>query len=177
MSSLYRRDDWCTDALGNALAGVSLWVCTQPADTESSPPSPLAQIFSDPAGADPITQPILSDGLGHTFFYVAQGTYTLVFDSAQVQENILTDQVIVSPYNGDSFTYNNDSSTAGSITGAIDGSNTVFTLSASPAPPNSLLFAVNGLVQTGWTLSGSTVTLAVAPRSGYILNAIYQHAS
>ncbi len=176
MSSLYRRDDWSTDGLGRALSGLQVYVCYQPADTESVPPSPLATIYSDNAGADPITQPVLTDGFGHSFWYAPEGSYTIVFYSPLTQEVVLEDQALV-PYASVTVTYKNDTSNAGSITGSINGTNRVFTLSGAPAPPNSLMFMVNGLVQAGWSLSGSTVTLAVAPHSGDILNAIYQIAS
>jgi hypothetical protein len=172
MSTYYRRDDWVQDAMGNAQSGVSVYVCSQPANTSSIPPSPLATIYSDNAGADPITQPVETDGYGHAFFYAAQGTYTIVYFSPQIQEVILVDQIVVSPFNEVTTTWNNDSGS--SITGAINGTNTVFTLSAQPLPPQALIFMVNGVVQTGFTISGSTVTLAVAPHTGDVLNAIYQ---
>jgi hypothetical protein len=82
----------------------------------------------------------------------------------------------VSPFNSITVSYNNDTSSDGAITGAINGSNTVYTLSAQPVPPTSVLFAVNGIMQAGFTVSGATVTLAVAPHAGSLLNAIYQTA-
>lgn len=174
MATFYRRDDWVQDAMGNALSGVDVYVCTQPANTGSIPPSPLEQLYADPAGATPITQPVITDGYGHAEYYAAQGTYTIVYWSPQIQEVVLVDQIIVSPFNDVTTTWNNDSSTASTIAGAINGTNTVFTLSASPLPPTALLFMVNGIVQTGWTLAGAVVTLAVAPHTGNALNAIYQ---
>jgi hypothetical protein len=171
MSTYLRRDDWITDALGNAQSGASVYVCSQPATTTSIPPSPLAQLYSDPAGAFPITQPVITDGYGHAFYYLPSGTYTVIYTSPQIQEVILPDQVVVSLITA---TWNNDGSNIGTITGAINGSNTLFTLSAAPTPATSLLFMTNGLVQAGWLLSGSTVTLAVAPHAGSILTAIYQ---
>ena len=52
-------------------------------------------------------------------------------------------------------------------TGTIDGSNKIFTLSATPTSP--LLLFLNGNLQlagTDYTLSGSTITYATAPMSG-----------
>src|ERR1700733_2346779 len=135
MATFYRRDDWVQDARGNALSGVDVYVCTQPANSSSLPPSPLEQLYADPAGATPITQPVITDGYGHAEYYAAQGTYTIVYFSPQIQEVVLVDQIIVSPFNDVTTTWNNDSSTASTITGAINGTNTVFTLSASPLPP------------------------------------------
>lgn len=160
--------------MGNAQSGVSVYVCTQPANTGSIPPSPLASLFADSAGATSITQPVQTDGYGHAFFYTAQGEYTIVYYSPQIEEVILTDQIVVSPFNAITTTWNSDSSTAGTITGTINGTNTVFVLSAQPLPPTALIFTVNGVVQNGWTISNQTVTLAVAPHTGNVLNAIYQ---
>lgn len=94
MATFLRRDDWVTDAMGNALSGASVYVCSQPATTTSIPPSPLIQLYSDPAGADPITQPVLTDGYGHAFYYAAPGTYTVVYYSPQILETVLADQTI-----------------------------------------------------------------------------------
>jgi hypothetical protein len=94
MATFLRRDDWVTDAMGNALSGASVYVCSQPATTTSIPPSPLVQLYSDPLGADPIAQPVLTDGYGHAFYYVAPGTYTIVYSSPQILEVILADQTI-----------------------------------------------------------------------------------
>jgi hypothetical protein len=174
MATYYRRDDWVTDALGNAIAGASVYVCSQPATTSTIPPSPLVQLYADPNGVTPLTQPVLTDGYGHAFYYTEQGIYTVLYSSPQIQEVILTDQVIVSPSNIVTGLWNSDSSTAGSITGAINGSNVTFQLSGQPLPVTSLLFAVNGVIQTGYTISGQTVTLATAPHTGNVLSAIYQ---
>lgn len=65
--------------------------------------------------------------------------------------------------------------------GVVDGSNAVFTLSQTPAPPASLALYRNGLLQKAgldFTLSGNTITFAAesAPRSGDILLASYRLA-
>lgn len=94
MATFLRRDDWITDAMGNAQSGAQVYVCSQPATTTSIPPSPLVQLYSDPLGANPISQPVIADGYGHAFYYVAPGTYTIVYYSPQIQEVILADQTI-----------------------------------------------------------------------------------
>lgn len=94
MATFLRRDDWVTDAMGNALSGTQVYVCSQPATTGSIPPSPLVQLYSDPAGAFPITQPVLTDGYGHAAYYVTPGTYTVVYYSPQILEQVLPDQTI-----------------------------------------------------------------------------------
>ena len=62
--------------------------------------------------------------------------------------------------------------------GSINDSNTVFTLTASPNPAASLELRLNGIIlRSGagndFTLSGSTITMAVAPASGDTLTASY----
>ena len=68
--------------------------------------------------------------------------------------------------------------------GALNGSNTVFTLSFTPAH-GSLLLALNGVVQnpgsgsplTGadYTISGPTITYTLAPKTTDSHNAWYTH--
>ncbi len=63
-------------------------------------------------------------------------------------------------------------------TGLINDSNTVFTLSAIPNPATSLELRLNGMILKAgagndFTLSGSTITMAVAPASGDTLTATY----
>lgn len=94
MATFLRRDDWVTDAMGNAISGASVYVCSQPATTGSIPPSPLVQLYADSAGVTPITQPVMTDGYGHAFFYVTPGTYTIVYYSPQILEQVLPDQTI-----------------------------------------------------------------------------------
>lgn len=80
--------------MGNAISGASVYVCSQPATTGSIPPSPLVQLYADSAGVTPITQPVMTDGYGHAFFYVTPGTYTIVYYSPQILEQVLPDQTI-----------------------------------------------------------------------------------
>jgi hypothetical protein len=68
MSTYIRRDDWLQDSMGNVITGVNVYVCGQPASTNVTPPTPLATIYSDPLGANPVTQPLCSDVAGHVEF-------------------------------------------------------------------------------------------------------------
>lgn len=66
------------NALGQALAGVSVYFLTQPADPGNM--TPLATIYGDSAGASgPLTQPLLTDGMGEFAAYLAAGVYTVVY--------------------------------------------------------------------------------------------------
>jgi hypothetical protein len=91
-NNFYRSDIWVKSAQGQAIAGAQVYVCTQPANTTSVPPSPLASIFSDNLGMNPITQPIQCDGFGHVNFYALPGLYTVVVAYNNVIQNIYPDQ-------------------------------------------------------------------------------------
>jgi hypothetical protein len=97
MATFYRSDGWVKAVLGFAVAGAQVYVCTQPANTSSVPPSPLAQVYSDPAGASPITQPIFTDGFGHYDFYAASGFYTVVIVNGGNVQQVYTDQTVGLP--------------------------------------------------------------------------------
>jgi hypothetical protein len=60
--------------------------------------------------------------------------------------------------------------------GSLNGSNTAFTLTLSPNPSSSLLLLLNGVEQdqgTDYTLSGSSIAYAVAPKSSDWHYAVY----
>jgi hypothetical protein len=61
-------------------------------------------------------------------------------------------------------------------TGLINGSNVAFTLAANPNPDTSLEVYLNGVhlqVTTDYTLSGTTLTMLVAPETDMILQVNY----
>lgn len=61
--------------------------------------------------------------------------------------------------------------------GAINGSNTAFTLAHAPSPSTALLLFLNGLLLTAggdFTISGANITMATAPLTGDILRATYK---
>lgn len=79
-----RFDGTIENAVGYAIAGVQVYVCTQPVTTSivapvTIPPAPLASLFADPLGATPLSNPVASDGDGNFFFYIAPGVYTFVY--------------------------------------------------------------------------------------------------
>src|SRR5271166_774728 len=94
MLNLFRTDGWVKTTLGPAVPGAQVWVCTQPANIVSAPPSPLAPIFADPAGNMTITQPILTDGFGHYDFYAVAGVYTLVVAFGGLIQQVYSDQSV-----------------------------------------------------------------------------------
>jgi len=61
-------------------------------------------------------------------------------------------------------------------TGAINGTNKIFTLVSAPAPVTSLEVRIQGQIQTlttDYSLSGSTLTMVVAWPAGTILRVDY----
>lgn len=93
MAKKFRFDGWVKSAQGAAVPGAQVYVCTQPANTSTAPPTPLAAAYSDVNGLVPITQPVLTDGFGHYDFYVAAGRYTIVVALGAVIQQIYEDQV------------------------------------------------------------------------------------
>lgn len=89
----YREDGWVKSTLGPAISGAQIYVCTQPAN-QTLPPTPLANIFSDPNGLVPITQPVYSDGFGHYDFYAAPGLYTIMVAFNGSIQRVYPDQSI-----------------------------------------------------------------------------------
>jgi len=95
MATYYRYDGWARTTLGPAISGAQIYVCSQPTtDIVDIPPAPLASIYSDNAGAHPITQPVVTDGFGHFYFYALQGFYTVVIVNAGQIQLVLPDQAL-----------------------------------------------------------------------------------
>lgn len=92
VDTFFRYDTWVKTTLGPAVPGAQVYVCTQPANVASAPPSPLALIYSDPLGLVPITQPIITDGFGHANFYALPGLYTVVIAFGGLIQQVYPDQ-------------------------------------------------------------------------------------
>jgi hypothetical protein len=180
MAIYYKRDELVQDSMGNPISGVQIAVCFQPANTTSWPPSPQTLLYSDPLGQNVLTSPPQTDGNGMCSYYLEAGFFTVVYYSTQIVGQILAlvDQIVTPPYG--TSQYNVDSTSNGTITGPLDGSNITFTLSQTPSPFTSLVFMINGIVQSGWTVVGGgspTIMLASpagAPVLGDVLTAVYQ---
>ncbi len=65
-------------------------------------------------------------------------------------------------------------------TGAVNGSNDIFTLAHTPSPATSLIFAVNGQILSpvgvDYTLVTATVTVNFPPPEGSIIRCWYRYA-
>ena len=172
--ALARDDRYVTDAQGRALAGAQVYWCTQPASTASNPPSPLATIYAAITGGTPETQPVLTDGFGHAYAYMDDSVlYTVVvwhplFGTVPV---VLPDQTIGGGGGGGGGGL---TPFAGTPTGTINGTNTVFTIVNGSTPltaiPSQITVWLNyplvegvgySLAVTGGQLQ---VTFATAPQ-------------
>lgn len=154
-------------AMGEAVSGAEVFVCSQPANTSSLPPSPLATIYSDNAGANPVTQPLLTNGQGQTSCYLNPGVYTFVYFSPYTGQLVYVDQTII--------TTSTVSVSQGVPSGPVNGTNHVFTLPSTPS--NFLILTSNGVQQlptTNYTISGPTITFVSAPLTGDELFYTYQ---
>jgi hypothetical protein len=101
MSTYFRLQGSINSVQGQALDGVDVYVCTQPASTGSIPPSPLATIYADSIGTA-LANPVVSDGNGNWFFYADPALYTIVvYDPAQrIETTVFADQAVVTPGGG-----------------------------------------------------------------------------
>lgn len=142
----FRYDTWVKTAQGPAIPGAQIWVCLQPTNVASLPPTPLANIFSDVNGLVPIQQPAISDGFGHVDFYAPAGVYTVIIALAGIVQTVLTDQSI------------------GGASGT-QGGGTALVLQVNGAPASSqLLQNITGLGAVTISDQGAgTIGISVAP--------------
>ena len=94
MATFLRSDLWVKSVLGQAIAGASVYVCSQPTTNITSiPPAPLATIYSDVNGLNVIPgSMIYTDGQGHASFYISGITYTTVVVNGGIIQNSYPDQ-------------------------------------------------------------------------------------
>jgi hypothetical protein len=92
LPAFWRIDEFVKAANGYAMANAQVFFLAQPANTSAFPPTPQVQLYSDPFGLTPIPQPLVADGYGFVYAYVAAGTYTMVVALSNVIQNIYADQ-------------------------------------------------------------------------------------
>ena len=154
-----------TNAQGQALAGAQVFYVTQPANTSVIPPSPLAPVFSDPAGTAS-TNPQITDGFGHAVAYLTSGfPYTLVFVHPLFASPIvLPDQLV----GGGVAAVIVPVEPSGPINGAGTVGNRVFSVPTPSVNPSAAQLFLNGALVTQFTLSGTglTYTTPLPPQEG-----------
>jgi hypothetical protein len=143
MAAVYRKDGTVINAIGEAIAGALVYVCTQPASTAAIPPSPLAVLFADPNGAIPLANPVVVDGNGNFFFYATPGSYTHVyFDTFnRIPTQVYPDQLITSPGSG-------------SVTSVGLAAPAEFTVSGSPVTGSGTLTFSKGSIGANLVAAG-----------------------
>lgn len=101
-----RFDGIIINAIGEAVPGSNVYVCTQPLSTPlgTIPPAPLATLYTDATGATILPNPVQADGNGNFAFYAPVGVYTLVYSDpyGRITPNpqYFPDQQIVTPGGG-----------------------------------------------------------------------------
>jgi|ERR1700734_499143 len=134
MTTYYRLDGWIQSQTGACIPNGAVAVLTQPATTSAQPGSPLATTYADNAGADPITNPLTADSLGHYECYVAEGLYTLqLYGAGIIGQIVLTDQLVNAPAG----------SGTGTVTSVALTTPTYLTVAGSPITTSGTL-AVSG---------------------------------
>jgi hypothetical protein len=89
-----RKDDIVFGPQGRPVAGASVAICTQPANTTTAPCSPLADIFSDPALTQQLANPTKTDGLGNYHFYASPGKYTVQVFGPGLTTTVIPDAIL-----------------------------------------------------------------------------------
>lgn len=160
--ALSRFDTWTKSQTGAATPGTQVFICSQPANISTNP-TPQVQLFSDPNGLATISQPLVTDGFGHAFCYVAQGTYTVVIVYGGVVTLVLPDQslqnnlTLASTFTPQSHQYLTGYS---SITGEFSAQQPVFEDLSDTAAPTQLPIMV------GDSGSGGVQGIVPAPPAG-----------
>src|SRR5215469_7771316 len=82
----YGRYDGVVRGPSGPIGYQRIAVCTQPANTSTTPCSPLATIYSNTSGTGgPVANPFQADQLGNFHFYAAVGSYTVQVYGPNVQ--------------------------------------------------------------------------------------------
>lgn len=92
--SVTRYQGQIQSAVGDALDGALIYVCTQPNSIDpvspAIPPSPLAVLYTNASGSVQSANPVVSDGNGNYHFYTSETIVTLViYDVLQRIEPIV----------------------------------------------------------------------------------------
>lgn len=133
---------------GAGVANATVAICTQPANTNTQPCSPLATLATSTITTSGGANPLTADSFGNFFFYAAPGRYTVQIYGPAVSGQFVTPDVELSSVAGGSAgtfsnltvsgalvqsLYSRDCRTDGTIdtTGATDSSATINTCIAN----------------------------------------------
>jgi hypothetical protein len=135
-----RKDDIVFNSRGIPLAGASIHICNMPAT--GLPCSPTAQIYSDAALTQALSNPITTDGMGNYFFYAAPGQYEIEITGPGITTKQIPNVILPSDPSAPTFS-------SLSTTGGISA----FTLNLTGN------LTVNGSTSVVGSLSSGTLTL------------------
>ena len=172
-TQFFRKDGWIKSVLGPAIPGAQIWVCQQPANATSLPPSPLASVFSDPDGLVPLTLPAESDGFGHYSYYIAPGLYTEIISLNNVIQQVYPDQDfgLGNAGPGNPYTAGNNITIVGNVISAVIPAQVTVDLQTNSVD-NTLQTKLNlkngtNISLTSDSLGGTTITnTQIAPPIG-----------
>ena len=99
-----RKDDMVMNARGVPQAGAFVAICAQPANTSTTPCSPLANLYSNAALTQALANPITTDGLGNYLFYAAPGKYTIQIYGPGITTKVMTDVILPNDPSAPAFT-------------------------------------------------------------------------
>ena len=154
---------------GQAIAGANIWVCAGmvlPVYGSTPACTPTAAIYSDPTLMTPITQPLISDGLGNYSYFGVAGTYTEVITGPMIAgytSTIVLPCAPSSPTAGCGGSAGNPASPSGSIQ-----FNNIGAFSASILSQDS---GATTITDTGnMSVQGAHATVNTASNGGFNLN-------
>jgi hypothetical protein len=174
MPTYHRRDDWVDMSIfGQAIPNVAVTYYVQPSLA-------LAPVFDGPEG-NPVSNPQITDGTGHSIAYVSPGIYTITYSGMQLQTLILPDQEVAEGGGGGGGG-STVTAFAGVPQGVIDGVNRAFTLTNAGIPLTTfptqatVWFNFPLVPGIGYTLTGVTIIYSNPPQpasGGSPADAIY----
>lgn len=124
--------------------------------------------------ADNIDLATVSQGTGGSFVKVTIDSYGRITDNQAVGSSDITTALGYTPVNNAKLIWNE------AIGGTVNGVNTSFTIAAAPVAGKLQLY-VNGQLQkegagNDFTISGTTISMEYAPKTGSVLTATYLEA-
>ena len=119
-----RKDDIVLNSRGQPLAGAQVRVCTSNATT-TSPCTPLASVYSDPALTQALANPFTTDGMGNYNFYAAPGRYVIEVSGPAITTRQIRDVIVPNDPSAPTFTSLTTTSGINAFTLSLSGNLTV----------------------------------------------------
>jgi hypothetical protein len=167
--ALTRVTNFVLNGVSRPVPGVNVAVLTQPASTVTQPGSPLASIFSDPAGLIPLTNPVTTDGLGNYSFYIAPGVYTLQIYGNGIPTQLVTADfsvpLVVNASSGTGGQFVNGLGADGNLTYGTPGASAAQNISTN-AQTGTSYTVINGDQSKLLTFNNAAAVAVTLPQAG-----------